>query len=383
MKFSKLTEHNLKRLTEGKSIHENGIEAKRLSSGDIAFYAKVMVEGKLIRELLGKQSEGFTLTMAKHKIGELAASARQGTFKTPKQRRLTFERAALDYLDAQEASNGKNIKAKRQHLRDHLIPFFKNILLSKVSSFDADRYRKHRLEQNNIRHQHKGISSSTVNRELATLRHMLNFAEDAQWIDRAPRLRLTKENNRREVYLKPKELLHLYQTAKEDHNPYIYYFVRLAAESGMRRGEILSLKASYFDFEDLIIRLPDSKTGARIVFMTPDLASLIQEYVSHLSKPDDYLFPARSKKGHWVEPHSAFERVVQQANLGQKGVTAHVLRHTFVTLCQRSGTGITDVAALAGHSSISTTALYSQHRAPDLRNAVIKLGDFIHQGSLA
>jgi hypothetical protein len=197
MKFTRLTEHSIKKLTVSQSLHEHGLEAKRLSSGDIAFYSKVMVQGRLIRELLGRQSEGFTLTMARNRVGELAAAARQGQLKTPKQRRLTFEKAAQDYLVAMEDSGGKNIKAKRQHLRDHLIPFFKNTLLSQISSFDAERYRKYRLEQHSLKHANKPITLATANRELATLRHLLNFAEEAQWVDRAPRIRMTKENNRR------------------------------------------------------------------------------------------------------------------------------------------------------------------------------------------
>src|SRR2546422_885916 len=78
---------------------------------------------------------------------------------------------------------GKNIERKRQQLEQSLVPCLGDRPLSQISSFDVERYKKHRLSQAIKTRKklqpgelHPPVRPSTVNRELATLSHMLNKA---------------------------------------------------------------------------------------------------------------------------------------------------------------------------------------------------------------
>ena len=74
---------------------------------------------------------------------------------------LTFPEAAKEYLTKLEEIGGKGIERKKCQLDLHLKPFFRQKVLSKISSFDLERYKKHRVDE--------GASFATVNRELAVL----------------------------------------------------------------------------------------------------------------------------------------------------------------------------------------------------------------------
>lgn len=376
-KFQKITAQNLRKVKPGESLFENGLEYRKLRNGDGAWYGKTTVNGKVIRELLGKDSEGYTQTRAAQDLGGLTAEARDGKLKSAKERRRTFEKAADDYLLRMEQGDGKNLTAKRQHLRDHLTPFFGETLLSQLSAFDTERYRKHRLAQDSLKKEGKKISPATVNRELQTLRHLLNKAEEWGWVERSPKVRLQKENNARTVYLTPEELQRVFKAAKADPQPYIYLFMRIGAETGMRRSEILSIRVENINLQNGTIFIPKAKAGARYAHMTPSLTECLREHIQTGGLTSGFLFPANSKTGHWVEPKKPFARVIEKAGLTSKKVTAHVLRHSFASLLMQSQTEITAVATLTGHKSLEMVNRYAHQDAPWLKQAMQRLDDYI------
>ncbi|MBA2654443.1 MAG: hypothetical protein H0U71_05205 [Gammaproteobacteria bacterium] len=88
----------------------------------------------------------------------------------PKGRKIifSFQEAAGKYLERQLLENARNLKAKIYQLRLHLIPFFSELPLNKISSFDVERYKKFRLDNK--------VRPTTVNRELAVLSHLFTKA---------------------------------------------------------------------------------------------------------------------------------------------------------------------------------------------------------------
>jgi hypothetical protein len=71
----------------------------------------------------------------------------------PKGRKITlgFRDAAERYLIKLEQEGGKALLMKRRRLSLHLVPFFGILPLSKISAFDVERYKKHRLLELAIR----------------------------------------------------------------------------------------------------------------------------------------------------------------------------------------------------------------------------------------
>ena len=60
-------------------------------------------------------------------------------------------------------------------------------------------------------------------------------------------------------------------------NPYPSAAVKLLLLTGCRRGEIVNLRWEHVDFERECLRLPDSKTGAKVVYLNAPARALLQE----------------------------------------------------------------------------------------------------------
>ena len=140
---------------------------------------------------------------------------------------------------------------------------------------------------------------------------------------------------------------------------------RLLILTGCRLGEIMTLKWEYIDFDERVLRLPDSKTGKKIV---------------HIGAPAvEYLRDAQRIDGNpWVIPGTLtgkplsdlqpfWQRV--RARAGVKDVRIHDLRHTFASTAVASGQGLPMIGKLLGHTQVQTTARYAHLAADPVRCA--------------
>ena len=140
---------------------------------------------------------------------------------------------------------------------------------------------------------------------------------------------------------------------------------RLLILTGCRLGEIMTLKWDYIDFHERALRLPDSKTGKKIV---------------HLGAPAvEYLHDAQRIDGNpWVitgtltgKPLSDLQPFWQRtrARAGLKDVRIHDLRHTFASTAVASGQGLPMIGKLLGHTQVQTTARYAHLAADPVKSA--------------
>ena len=109
------------------------------------------------------------------------------------------------------------------------------------------------------------VSGSTVNRELAILRHLLRLAEEWGYLDKVPRIRLSKEPEGRLRFLSEDEIPRLLEAchARAVKSPVLLPVVTLALHTGMRKGEILGLAWERVDFARGVLRLEETKSGRR------------------------------------------------------------------------------------------------------------------------
>ncbi|MCL2519324.1 MAG: hypothetical protein FWF15_12245 [Oscillospiraceae bacterium] len=169
--FLKLTRTNMRKLASGGKLTAQGITFERTSGGDGVFTVNIMVDGRRIHRV-GRESDGTTITQVTDFIAKIRNDAKHDKLSLPKGRKiaLSFREAAAKYLERLRDSGGKDLDAKSWRLRLHLVPFFGDTPLSKISFFNIEQY-KHQRQQGT-----DAAKPGTINREFAALSHLFNMA---------------------------------------------------------------------------------------------------------------------------------------------------------------------------------------------------------------
>lgn len=366
IKFTKLTRDNIRKLKTNEKLNEHGITFERLTNGDGRYTVNIMVDAQRIHRVIGKESDGTTRTQAEEFIEKAKQDAKNGRLNLPAGRKisLSFEQTAKKYLQKLQDEGGKDLVKKSYRLNLHLIPFFNETPLLKISSFDVERYKKHRLVNK--------AKAGTVNRELATLSHLLNKSLEWKWIDHKPcNTKRLKEDKGRITYLTTEQAKKILEAAMQDQCPYIYPFIVIGLQTSMRRMEILSIKLEHIDLGRQVIYIPSAKGGAREQPITQNLVNFLQAYLENTEPNQVWLFPAkRSASGHVMNIEKQFRRVVANAGFDPKEIVRHTLRHTAITHLVQAGVDLPTVQRISGHKTLQMVVRYSHQNGAHIRTAM-------------
>jgi len=130
---------------------------------------------------------------------------------------------------------------------------YKNKKLSEIIAELVEQYKKNRLD--------KGLKPSSVNRELAVIKNLFNYAnKNNKFFGKNPisEAGLLEVINAVERILTPKE-----QERLLDSCGYLKDIVLIALNTGMRQGEIFNLTWDWIDFKNEFISLPQTHTKSK------------------------------------------------------------------------------------------------------------------------
>lgn len=148
---------------------------------------------------------------------------------------------------------------------------------------------------------------------------------------------------------------------------------RLIVKTGLRIHEALKFKYSDINFVKGEAVVLGKRNKKRIVLITDDLVEEIHEFMkmrNQVETEHDFLFLSEgTKKG---KPHpldrkdvcDALKSYVKAAGInptGERKITNHTLRHTFVTHQAQNGADARDVSKWAGHSDVQFTIDHYYH----------------------
>jgi len=276
----------------------------------------------------------------------------------------TLQEFSTEYIN-----HARDVKQKRSWKRDAqllqpLLKLYKSKKLSDITTKDIEDFKLSRLQQ---------VRPATVNRSLAVLRHLLNMAK--RWKkffgdNPVSIVGLLEENNQIERILTPEEE----KTLIEASISYLRPIINTALNTGMRKGEILSLKWADVDLTNsyIIINQTNSKSKKqRKIPVNSFLKKLLIE-LKLKSPQGEYVF--LDNKGQKINTiRTAYTAACRRANL--IGLRFHDLRHTTATRMVESGANIVVISKILGHSDIKTTMRYT-HPEDSLKEALESLGNF-------
>jgi integrase len=220
-----------------------------------------------------------------------------------------------------------------------------------------------------------------ANRALGVLCKMMNLAEE--WglrEDGSNPCRHVKRyrERRRERYLSREELQRLGAALVEAQNagietPFALAAIGLLLLTGARLTEILTLRWDYVDLEKAVLRLPDSKTGAKPIYLNDAAIKLLRTIPRMAGNP--FVIAGRKPGSRLVNLQKPWRRIRAMAGLGD--VRIHDLRHSFASVAAGAGMSLPVIGKLLGHSQPVTTARYAHLAADPVRAASNLIGNEI------
>lgn len=222
----------------------------------------------------------------------------------------------------------------------------------------------------------KLLSPATINRHLATLSAVMNFALKRGIIDAHPMKagkveKLTEGNGRKRV-LTDDEITSLMKSAGESTWPMMPLFLRMLLTTAARKSEVLNLKWHDVNLSESVAILPKTKNGSsRALPLVSDVRAALEQASKVRPINSDYVFfdpkhPARPKN---VDTIWRFVR--QRAGLLKDRddpldqVVLHTTRHSAITKMLKGGANLTQAAVVSGHQTLAMLKRYEHLAAQD------------------
>ena len=136
--------------------------------------------------------------------------------------------------------------------------------------------------------------------------------------------------------------------------------IRLLMLTGCRKIEILALRWQHVDFEAGEIRLEDTKTGPRLVPLSPPVRLPLLDLPRVRGNP--WVIPGFKPGRHLSDLNHYRDRVRERADL--EDVRIHDLRHSFASRAVALGENLSMIGQLLGHGQVRNTTRYT-HLARD------------------
>ena len=159
--------------------------------------------------------------------------------------------------------------------------------------------------------------------------------------------------------------------------------VTLMYSSGLRIGEVCSLRYENIQRKNMRIHIPHSKNRQdRYAILSSHALDLLTKYWLECGKPMGYLFPKQRDKEKPIDPFFLSRHIhAHEDRLGwQHRLTCHSFRHAFGTHLYENGTDLFTIKNLMGHKSLASTMIYIHLASNGVASAVSPLdsmaGDF-------
>jgi integrase/recombinase XerD len=269
-----------------------------------------------------------------------------------------------DYLQYQELECGLSANSLAAYKRD-IIEFVTLFRLNADYSVPIRAVSEYITRLNNLNRKPASIA-----RKISTLRNFYKFLHGREIVAENPFefARVPKISRYHPDYLSVVEITRILDQPKTDNRAGIRdrAMLELLYGSGIRISELINLKISAIYDEIGFIKIVGKGNKERLVPYGQYARAAVEKYLTEIREPlrrsveSDYLFLSNrnrifSRVGVW----KMIKKYAKKAGI-TKDVTPHTFRHSFATHMIEGGADLRTVQELLGHSSITTTQIYTQ-----------------------
>src|SRR5208337_2559270 len=333
-----------------------------------------------------------------HTPHKATAQVRYGQFlKQLEERELLFSEVrplrlgefAEEYLRYVKSHKSSSWHSKQMnYLYTTVLPFFgSDTLTTAITSRKIEQYAEWWRTK---------VKGTTVNKELACMRHMMKNAEEWGHLPISPARKvkdLPDDGQIRERFLAPEEYVPLLSHARiNSPRPWtlpserfedLAEFIMLDCNTGLRVSEVLTLEFSHVDWDRGILRVRNKphlnfhikNYQKRHIRLNSHAHAAVQSMLAKKHRASDFVFH-KGDGGRWAAIHDSFKALVRRCGLQSDppfNITLHTLRHTFGSWLAIEGVPLRAIQKLMGHKSITTTERYAHLSGENLGSAVQRI----------
>ncbi len=272
----------------------------------------------------------------------------------------------LEYLEIEKNRSQKTIESYDHYLRR----FVSWAKIEGPREITADLVRKYRIYLNRWQDEKgRGLKKITQNYHIIALRGLLRYLarRDIKTLA-VEKVELAKQSPREVEFLEPEELDRLLeapsgQSLKSFRDKAI---LETLFSTGLRVSELVKLDRNKINIKKGEFSVRGKGEKLRLVFLSDQAKEKLKNYLDKRQDIDPAIFVRIPKSNKPEENLRLTPRSVQRivkyyatkAGIIKK-VTPHTIRHSFATDLLANGADIRSVQAMLGHSSISTTQIYT------------------------
>jgi len=341
-------------------------------SGRKVFFVKCRIKGRQRRLTLG----AIAPEKARRKAARILGEAKDGGDP------------AREHDQARLAPTVKGLGERflKEHVPVHCKPSTAAEYKRSVELFINPRIGTRRttdIERKDIAELHHELRDTPyqANRTLGVLSKMFNLAE--VWglrPDGSNPCRHVKKypEQKRERFLSQAEFARLGEVLREveadgSETLSAVNAIRLLMLTGCRLGEIMTLEWDHVYLRRRELRLPDSKTGAKIVHFGKVAADVLKGIERLEDNP--YVITGKKPGGRLTDLQHPWRRI--RAKAGLDDVRIHDLRHSYASGALALGEGLPMIGKLLGHTQVQTTARYAHLAEDPVKTAASRVSDTI------
>lgn len=408
-----------------------GLGVRVRPAGSKTYILTYRLGGQLRKLTLGRAEDSYGLEEARERAREKLADVRDGIDpqieKVAERHALTVNMMIDHYLKDGPAlkpnKKASSWETNRTVLDCHIRPLLGRRLARDVTRLDVAKMQLDVSQGKTVRNVKTGYrkrSRVTGGKRVAamaviTLGAAYEFAILTDLLKTNPTKGVERfQTIRRERYLSDREIAAISEALaqferEEERHAVMADAVRLLILTGCRKSEILSLRWDFVDWEVGCLRLPESKTGAKVVPLADAAIALLRRRWDESRPPEPsrghnsghllpheerspFVLPALKGDGHYVGLPNVWAKVKARADeiLRQRAYDAgkdardvrsvlnvrlHDLRHSFASFAIADGASLFMLGKILGHKQARTTEIYAHLSDDPLKQLANRTAD--------
>lgn len=221
----------------------------------------------------------------------------------------------------------------------------------------------------------KGYLATSVSRKLSSLKSFFRYLTKTNILPTNPLRLIVSPKTKKPLptFICEKEMEDLLSQESDQSFESMrnYLMAEIFYNTGIRRAELINIKDSDIDFESKLIKIHGKRNKQRLIPFAGGLKRRMLEYVDIRTKevPVMGLYFFTRVNGQQLSSSIVYTIITRYLSripeLRQR--SPHVLRHSFATNMLNNGAKLNAVKELLGHSSLSSTSIYTHTTFKELK----------------